>query len=529
MFRFVKYFFTIFLITMVIPLLSMFFWTHAKEKHMTANMHKDRTKIMYTKVKAASEQYLELQESDILTRVYEQHSDNMTLTGFQKLLNNYHVEPLSQELKKITSYYEIGTSPPFGLYSVTVLPVKHSKLSGIKVLSRVDTNKLHPGGPFKLKLIYLDDEQQEIYEERIDDPASMHRREHPPAKHFQRAPSVDSTIELNGSDGQPVAQLVITSEMPMPPPGIMLDNVLGIIILFMGILLSLITGLYINKSFIKPLLRISDGTKHVTKGDLSFRLPIDVRQKYILDTYRNFNEMIAGLKEKDDLRKSFISNLTHDLRTPLLAQERSLDLISQKFKALDLNNEYELSKSLQKNNSHLLRMVNLILDSYSFDSAQLKIVYSEIKISKFIDSCYEKLKPLVIEKNISFKNDISTELPPIKGDSVCFERIFINLISNAIENSLQNGEIRIYSNIEGNSVKIYVEDNGNGISEEDINFIFDRYYSGKSYERKLGTGLGLDVCKKLIEMHNGSIEVESKLGHFTRFIVTLPFNVQKGA
>ncbi len=512
---------------MVIPLLSMFFWTHAKVKHMSENMSQDMVNILYTKLKTTSTQYLELQESDILSKIYEKNPENITLKELQNLLDEYQVEQLSPDPPKVLSYYETRESEQPGLYSVTVLPLKNSKTHGIKISSKVDVNELHPGGPFGLDVFYLDKNNKKILEEHIEDPAIIHRmKKHHSRKPFRDANLVNNVLEIKGENGKPVARIVIIPEMP-PPPGFIFDNALGLIILFAGIILSLITGFYINKSFIRPLLRISEATKSVAKGDLSFRLPIDVRQKYILDTYINFNNMITGLKEKDDLRKNFISNLSHDLRTPLLAQERSLDLIAQKFQALGVENEYELAKSLEKNNSHLLRMVNLILNSYSFDSAQLKLVLTDINISEFIDNCYEKLKPLIVEKNILFKNEIPEDRPPIKGDAISFERIFINLISNAIENTPKNGEIKVYSeaNPKDNYLKIYVEDNGNGISDEDLGHIFDRYYSGKSFERQLGAGLGLDVCKKLIEMHNGGIEVESKLGHYTKFIVTFPLDM----
>ena len=111
--------------------------------------------------------------------------------------------------------------------------------------------------------------------------------------------------------------------------------------------------------------------------------------------------MILNLQTKEKLRESFISNLTHDLRAPLVSQSQSLEFISQKFKEIGLTNEYELAESLAKNNEHLLKMVNLILDSYSFDPEKLKLSIEKADLYEIIEDCKEQLKPLLAEKILS--------------------------------------------------------------------------------------------------------------------------------
>ena len=106
-------------------------------------------------------------------------------------------------------------------------------------------------------------------------------------------------------------------------------------------------------------------------------------------------------------------------------------------------------------------------------------------------------------------------------------RVFMNLLSNAIENTKENDYIKINAHYNDSDVIITIEDNGNGIAPEDLKFIFDRYYSGKSLERKLGSGFGLSVCEKLISMHNGTITVESEINKYTKFTINLPQNQNK--
>lgn len=132
-------------------------------------------------------------------------------------------------------------------------------------------------------------------------------------------------------------------------------------------------------------------------------------------------------------------------------------------------------------------------------------------------------------KNIEFVNNIYKGGTLIEADLFQIKRVFINLLSNAIDNtSGENKYIKATARFEDEEVLITIEDNGNGIAKEDLKFIFDRYYSGKSLERKLGSGFGLSVCQKLIDMHNGQITVESEINKYTKFIITLPLSQHPG-
>ena len=286
--------------------------------------------------------------------------------------------------------------------------------------------------------------------------------------------------------------------------------------------LSLLIALYINRNFITPLMVLSEASKEVMKGNLDTHVSTNIKYAQILSTFDNFNAMVKGLKEKEKLRNSFITSLTHDLRTPLIAQERCLTFISQKFKQMKLEEEYDLAKSLEKNNKHLLRMVNIILESYQFDSQNQQLSFSSINISKIVDDCLEKLKPLLIDKNLEVTNSIPQNLPEITADAIALRRVFINLISNAVENLSQNDKIKINAVLSDSNLNITVEDNGPGIAKDDMEHIFEQYYTGKSIDRKLGSGLGLYVCKKLIELHNGEINVKSEVGKYTKFNIQLP-------
>ena len=202
-------------------------------------------------------------------------------------------------------------------------------------------------------------------------------------------------------------------------------------------------------------------------------------------------------------------------------------MISNKFRELNLKEEIDLTQSLENNANHLLRMVNLILESYQFNLKKEDLQLEIADIAALVNESLTKIKPLADEKQIILENLIKPGEVLIKIDKTCFERIIINLAANSIENLKNNGKISISNESTSKEHRIIFEDNGNGIAKEDIEHIFDRYFSSKSYNRKIGSGLGLDVCKKLAEILDGKIDIQSKTGKFTRFIITLQTDGEK--
>ena len=539
MFKFARYFFLGFLITTVMPLLLMFFLTHHQMESVMHKKSQTFTNISVKQLASTTDQYLKIQEGTILEKMYGLPSSEIYLSRLQNVFKPDKVEFVyDKNVTKVASYYEVikdNLNKPT-LYCVSILPVRNLNVKGIKIIKKVDIKQLRPMGPFNLEIYFGDKVGENVYKETVIDSFIPKDMKPPfPSKIFSPPKFVDkqnnldfkkSAFSLTNNDGKTVATLVIFPAMPPFParPPNPIDNLFGIIILVAGITLSILMGIYTNRNFVEPLIAISSASKKIKDGDLSPELFTKSKQTHILELYHNFNEMIQGLRDRKKIRKSFISSLTHDLRTPLIAQEKSLGLIANKFEQLNMQSESELAKSLERNNQHLLKMVNLIVESYSFDEESLNLKPTSINLVKLIDDCQNKLKPFILEKNIEFINEIPKDFPSIIGDLTSFKRIFLNILSNSIEYIPKNSFVKISADISQNFVNIYFEDNGDGISQEDLQLIFDRYFTGKSLERKLGSGLGLDVCKKLIEMHHGKIKAESKLNEYTKFTITLPLN-----
>lgn len=487
------------------------------------------------------EQYLKISECSILEKFQNVNLSNFSESELRKVFKNDKVEFIyNQNISKISSGYQKIVEPDKKeeIFSVFVVPIKNSQIKGIKIFQKVDFNELNLKGPFLVEVYSGDKISENSFVATVKDKSVPKPNElkNPFLKYFFGMPQgkLDEEkgipkdrkikfkiVKLLDNKDNTVATLLIKTGGRfnyLEPPRV-LENALGLFIIFAGSALSLIIAAYVNKNFINPMVELSEASKEVQKGNLSIELATRLKHKQIISTFDNFNDMIKGLKEKEELRSSFITSLTHDLRTPLIAQERSLALISNRFKETGQMDEYELAKNIEKNSLHLLRMVNLILESYQFDLQKQNLVCSDINLKELIDDCYEKIKQLVIDKNISFINSVPSDFSLLKADKMAMNRIFINLISNAVENISENDKIEINAEFSEKLIKITVEDNGPGIAPEDLSHIFDRYYTGKSLDRKIGSGLGLYVCKKLIDMHNGEITAESELDKYTRFII----------
>lgn len=497
----------------------------------------DFAEIGKKEISVALESYVQKQKGKYLVDTRGLDFNKTSLEDFQKILAPAEVEiARGKNFPKIISYYKLKNTHSGSatrLFSVVEIPFSEASDKILKVSQEVDFADLNQHGPFQFELYSGDKISKGSFLKCFQSgvppmppPGAGFMPPSPPDDkalmvYEQKSPKY-SALPLLGENSSVVATLTVQpKKMPMPPGARLFENNFGIFIFFVGLVLSLLLAFYVQRNFIKPLLQLSLASKRVQKGDLDVELKCDTSQKEIKRTFLNFNQMCRDLREKEELRKSFIVNLTHDLRTPLIAQERSLSLFSQCFERLGLDDEWDLAKSLEKNNRHLLRMVNLILESYRFDSNQVKLEYTNVALHSLVENCFAKLRILADEKSVSLQNEVAEGFS-LRADDTSLRRILLNLVSNSIENLSNDGFVKVGVETDGDFAKIYVEDNGCGIAQGDIGHIFDRYYTGKTLERKLGSGLGLDVCKKLVELHHGTISVTSTVDVYTKFEIKIP-------
>jgi PAS domain S-box-containing protein len=240
------------------------------------------------------------------------------------------------------------------------------------------------------------------------------------------------------------------------------------------------------------------------------------------DKYVGVIRDVSVQKETERLRDDFIATLTHDMRTPLLAQIQTLKFFLEgAIGDLDEKQRVLLSTMLQSNED-LLGLVNALLEVYRFESGKLELCRTNFPIKDLVDQCYSELKPLAEKKNLKFEVEYDLEDKTyINADRAEIKRVITNLCGNALNYTNKNGEIKVLAKAQNGDFIFSVSDNGNGISPEDIPNLFMRFSQGTTKKRSTGTGLGLYLSRQIVEAHNGKIWVDSKVNKGSEFTFLL--------
>jgi PAS domain S-box-containing protein len=232
------------------------------------------------------------------------------------------------------------------------------------------------------------------------------------------------------------------------------------------------------------------------------------------------------LQENERLRSTFVSSLTHDLRTPLIAQKRLIELLQDEFDESHLKAAF-LARGLVQNNENLLDMVNKLLETYQYAEGGMTVHFEPVCLHDIVSVCHDTLREMAQGKNIAIFNEIHPDFAPLSGDPSLLKRVFMNLLGNAIDNISAGCEVRIRAVQAGEFVTVDVTDNGPGINPEFLPHMFDRYFPRARTPQKIGSGLGLFICKMIVELHGGTIVVASELGQGATFTIRLPKSISE--
>jgi two-component system sensor histidine kinase/response regulator len=266
-------------------------------------------------------------------------------------------------------------------------------------------------------------------------------------------------------------------------------------------------------------------------ADDFIRKPIEVDE--LLARVRSLLRLKHSVEERDRIarqREDFVSRLTHDLRTPMVAAERMLNLLLQGALG-ELSAEMKQAIAIMaRSNSNLLEMVNTLLEVYRFEAGSKTMLFSAVDLASLLEEVVQELTPLATEKHLSLKFHLVQNLVPatttISGDRLELHRLFTNLVGNAIKFT-DTGSIDIELNTEVISpnsgiswAAIMVQDTGIGISPAFQTQLFERFRPGA--HRRSSSGLGLHLSRRIVEAHRGKIEVKSEVGQGSVFTVRLP-------
>ena len=226
------------------------------------------------------------------------------------------------------------------------------------------------------------------------------------------------------------------------------------------------------------------------------------------------------------MKLRFFTNISHEFRTPLTLILGPLEQILQEYKGS--NKVYKQLKVMEKNSVRLLKLVNQLLDFRKFENEHENLNTGEGNVVRFIEEIFLSFKQYAKIHNINYEFEAAEESIRVWYDRDKLERVFYNLISNAFKYTPENGTIRLKVWEENGQLKASISDTGIGLDTEHIDHIFDRFYEVQSketspkHQHQKGTGIGLAIARSVVEMHSGTIEVNSEKGAGTTFTITLP-------
>ncbi|MBO3446322.1 PAS domain-containing sensor histidine kinase [Clostridium sp. CCUG 7971] len=266
-------------------------------------------------------------------------------------------------------------------------------------------------------------------------------------------------------------------------------------------------------------------------------------KKYFIITTRNITKekeeeknrkLLEKAIEVESIKNEFFANISHEFKTPINIILGTMQLLEkQSTKDVTIyNNGYNLNKhikSIKQNSYRLLRLVNNLIDMTRIDTGFYELNLGNHNIVNIVEEITLSVAEYIEGKEINLIFDTNSEETIIACDPDKIERIILNILSNAIKYTDKNGEIKVDIKIIKDRVVVSIRDNGVGISKEKLPFIFDRFRQGDNVltRRCEGSGIGLSLVKSLIEMHEGHIHVESKVGYGSEFIFELPIRLIK--
>lgn len=254
----------------------------------------------------------------------------------------------------------------------------------------------------------------------------------------------------------------------------------------------------------------------------------EILEKEVENRTRKLREMNMKIVEADRLKSEFLANMSHELRTPLNAIIGFSELLLDETVDAEIRNERQCLKDIHQSGRHLLQLINDILDLSKIEAGKMELHLENFLFSDLMFSVHRSVIPLLDKKNQEMKIDIPKDFPALFADPNKIRQIMLNLISNAIKFSPSHTVIHITSEYheedQGNMFDIAVKDQGRGIRDEDQKIIFDefRQIDGSTTREDQGTGLGLALCKRLVELHGGKIWVESRYGEGSTFMFRIP-------
>ena len=289
-------------------------------------------------------------------------------------------------------------------------------------------------------------------------------------------------------------------------------------VVIVGIIIGIPLSIFVNRAVLSPIRKLGDAMNMVGKGSFGIQISTNAPFSDIEDIYRNFNLMTRELAATEILKTDFVSNVSHEIKTPVTAIE-GYAMLLQESETLS-SEDAEYAEKILINSQRLSKLVeNVLLLSKIDNQAIIETTPEVFRLDEQIRQSVLLLEPKWDEKNIDL--DVDLERVSYTGNKELLIHVWNNLIGNAVKFTPPYSTLRITLVKQDEKAVFAVEDQGPGIPAEAMNHIFDKFYQGDSSHRQEGNGLGLALVKRILDMVDGEIKAENMDDGGCRFVVIL--------
>jgi len=296
---------------------------------------------------------------------------------------------------------------------------------------------------------------------------------------------------------------------------------ISLILVLIGISIIAIGGMssmFLSNSIVRPLREITEMAKKISSGNFNERI-VKKRDDEIGELSDTINVMADEILKNDSLKNEFMASISHELRTPLT----SIKGWASTIRTGDLDDKEEIISGLniiEDESDRLSKLVEELLDFSKFISGKIILKRNDVNIVNTILYIQKQMSLKALRNNIKFVVTMDDDIPIMLVDENRIKQVLINVLDNAFKFTEENGIVELKVKNQGSNLIIIVKDSGIGIPESDLPHVTEKFFKGKS--SKSSNGIGLSICKEIVELHEGKLEVESKLGEGTEVRIILP-------
>lgn len=285
-----------------------------------------------------------------------------------------------------------------------------------------------------------------------------------------------------------------------------------------SLLFAVFLGMWMARRISSPVAKATDAAEKIAKGDYSHKIGVDSGTKELYRLLESINSLSAELANQDHLRKRLTRDIAHELRTPLAALQGNMEALIDGVWQPDQRHFISCHEEILR----LTRLVSDLERLAELEDDRKPLEKSVFEIKELCESTVEGFRSDFLKKNLAVS--VEGEAGSVSADRDKLRQVLVNLLSNSLKYTPAGGKITVFVSGTPQKAAIRVEDTGTGISEEELPFIFQRFYRTDSSRssRSGGAGIGLAIVKTIVELHGGALSAESEAGKGTAITVTLP-------